>query len=84
MALRDKFADVSALPLPDELLMQDRVARILIVEEKTLETWRSRGGGPVYIKIGARLVRYRASDVQKFIDAGARASTSETTTRPKA
>ena len=65
----------------EDLLLQDRVARILVVEEKTLETWRSRGGGPRFIKVG-RLVRYRMSDVRAFIDAGARASTSERTARP--
>ena len=62
--------------LPDELFDQAPIAQILLVKEKTMETWRSRGGGPKYIKIG-RLVRYRLSDVQAFIDAGARASTSE-------
>lgn len=64
------------LNLPDELLVQDSVAKMLLCKEKTLETWRSRGGGPAYVKIG-RLVRYRRSDVQAFIDAGARASTSD-------
>ncbi len=65
---------MSTLTPPDELLAQDSVARILGLREKTLESWRSRGGGPVYVKIG-RLVRYRIADVEAFIAAGARAST---------
>ena len=65
---------MSVLTLPDELLLQDRVAEMLRVHKKTLEAWRCRGGGPVFVKIG-RLVRYRLTDVQAFIDAGARAST---------
>ncbi len=51
----------------DRLLNQLRVAEILSVCPKTLEYWRWKGGGPVYIKVG-KLVRYRESDVQAYIE----------------
>ena len=43
----------------------------------TLEGWRVKGEGPSYIKIG-RLVRYRLVDLDKYLDACLRSSTSET------
>ena len=42
----------------------------------TLAKWRLRGCGPRYCKIG-RLVRYRRSDVEAWITAQARNSTSD-------
>jgi len=36
----------------------------------TLRKWRSAGGGPKYIKIGA-LCRYRLEDLERFIESQA-------------
>lgn len=43
---------------------------------KTLETWRSRGGGPRFVKLG-RSVGYPIDYLDQFIEAGARRSTSD-------
>lgn len=45
--------------------------------EATLATLRSRGGGPRFFKRGAR-VYYMFAEVQRWLEAGARSSTSET------
>ncbi|MBM3116061.1 helix-turn-helix domain-containing protein [Jeongeupia naejangsanensis] len=39
---------------------------LLRVTETTLATWRSRGGGPAYIKRGGRVL-YRLADLQAFM-----------------
>ncbi|MFC7093511.1 helix-turn-helix domain-containing protein [Jeongeupia naejangsanensis] len=41
-------------------------ALLLRVTETTLATWRSRGGGPAYIKRGGRVL-YRLADLQAFM-----------------
>lgn len=61
---------------PDELLNQSKVAKILGVTEKFLEARRCRGGGVPYIRVG-RLVRYKKSDVDAWIDSRRVSSTSE-------
>ena len=48
------------------LLKTTEAAKIIGVSKATLETWRSRGGGPVFVKY-QRAVRYRIEDLEKFI-----------------
>ena len=43
---------------------------------RTLEAFRSKGGGPAYLKPpGRRLVRYRREDLDAWLCAGRRTST---------
>jgi excisionase family DNA binding protein len=42
-------------------------ARLLGVSHRTLEDWRTRGAGPRFIMLG-RLVRYRATDLERFVN----------------
>ncbi len=59
------------------LLKETEAAEILSVEVATLRRWRWAGGkGPRFIKIGAA-VRYDPADLVAFIEAGRRASTSD-------
>ena len=57
------------------LLLTDDVAKILLVSKATLDTWRSRGGGPAFVKYN-RAVRYRREDVERFISERIRENTS--------
>ncbi len=59
-----------------ELLTEQQVAALLHVKVKGLQAWRSRGGGPPFIKLG-RCVRYRLEDLDAFLTASRRASTSD-------
>lgn len=61
-------------PLQDETAISKR----LECEVKTLQAWRSRGGGPPFIKVG-RLVRYDPQDVEAWIASRRVASTSGAT-----
>jgi hypothetical protein len=58
------------------LLTQRDAATALRLSERTLERLRVRGLGPKFIKLGSR-VRYRADDLEAWIDARAVGSTSE-------
>jgi predicted DNA-binding transcriptional regulator AlpA len=59
------------------LLKPAEVAERLRVSLKTLEGWRRRGTGPVFIRLGGRDVRYPEADLVAWIvanrsDAGER------------
>jgi len=59
-----------------QLLNQSEAAKLMKLSERTLERLRLQGGGPSYVKCG-RSVRYRLSDVEKWIEARVIGSTSE-------
>lgn len=48
------------------MLNTDQAASYLGLARATLEAWRTRGGGPVFIKLG-KSVRYRLPDLDNFI-----------------
>ncbi|WP_133408199.1 helix-turn-helix domain-containing protein [Parashewanella tropica] len=52
----------------EKLLSSGEAAQLLGVSKNTLCTWRSTGRHQIkYLKIG-RLVKYRAADLQQFIN----------------
>lgn len=59
-----------------KLLTPKEVANILGLNQASLRNWRWKGSGPVFIKVG-HLVRYKQSDVNKFIEEQSRTSTSD-------
>ena len=58
------------------LLREIEAAQLLNIEVATLRRWRWAGKGPVFRKIGAA-VRYSQADIEDFIQAARRTSTSE-------
>lgn len=56
----------------DSLLTPKQVAHRLAVPVGTLTNWRYHGVGPKYLKLNGTLVRYRAADVEEWIDAQTR------------
>ncbi|MCP5112819.1 MAG: hypothetical protein GY953_18485 [bacterium] len=42
-----------------------------------LARWRMAGGGPKYVKINARARRYRKTDLEAWVEARLRTSTSD-------
>lgn len=59
---------------PDErLLTPDDVSEMLGIPTKTLANWRSQRTGPLPLRIGCH-VRYRAADVQAWIEQRAEAA----------
>jgi hypothetical protein len=52
--------------LDEPLISAEKAAEEIHLKVATLETWRQRGQGPAYIKVG-KLVFYRASDIRAWL-----------------
>lgn len=63
--------------MSNNLLKETKVAAILSIDVGTLRKWRWAGCGPTFIKVGTA-VRYDPDDLQAYIDANRRKSTSDT------
>ena len=70
-------APTSHTDIIERLLTPEQAAKILRVKPRTLQAWRYRGGGPRFIKLGRRSVRYRRSDLKQYILDSLRRSTSD-------
>lgn len=66
----------SASDLPPRFLTTPEAARLLGLSPRTLEKHRVYGTGPVYRKLGGRVV-YAVSDLQAWADSGLKNSTSD-------
>ena len=67
-------------PLPEHpgaLLFTVEAAFLLGLSPRTVEALRLRGGGPPYIQITQKAVRYRRRDLDAWITARSRKSTSD-------
>jgi len=62
---------------PDTLLNEKQAARFLNFTPRCLQAWRQRGGGPKYVRISSRAVRYRRQDLDSWIEERLKSSTSE-------
>lgn len=64
--------------LPPEMVLLDEHETAKIIQKKvsTLRADRVRGGGIPFVKLG-NSVRYRYSDIERYIKAGLRTSTSD-------
>jgi predicted DNA-binding transcriptional regulator AlpA len=54
--------------LQSELVNEREAASILCYSVRALQNWRHRGGGPAYVKVSSRSVRYRRADLEKWIE----------------
>lgn len=67
-------------PIPSDstaLLFTAEAAYILGLSPRTLEAMRLKGGGPPYIAVTSKAVRYRRGDLEDWIDSRRRVSTSD-------
>ncbi len=62
--------------LPEVLWDEIHVGEVVRATPKTLQSWRCKGTGPPYVKLN-HLVRYRPSDVRRWLESKIRRSTSE-------
>jgi Helix-turn-helix domain len=51
----------------NELIENEEAAQVLRVKPATLNTWRTHGFGPEFLKVGRRVL-YRRSDVFSWIE----------------
>ncbi len=69
-----------------QILTETEVAEILRCTKAALRRWRREGRGPRFIRVG-RLIRYRLSDVEEFLEKNASTQgpgPAETTSRTEA
>ena len=64
--------------LPPRYLRTPEAARLLGLSGRTLEKHRTYGTGPLYAKIGGRVV-YAVDDLQAWVSRGEKRSTSDDT-----
>lgn len=77
----DQRTQAPALPADpdhlDRLLSESEAAKFIRYSKRSLQNWRVRGGGPRYVRVSARSVRYRRRDLLAWIEARLRSNTSE-------
>ena len=61
----------------DQLLTEKEAAELICYTPRALQNWRVRGGGPKYVKVSARSIRYQRRDVLNWIDEHKRGNTSQ-------
>ena len=61
----------------NSLLTEKQTSRLMGFSVRTLQACRVRGGGPRFVKISARCVRYRQDDLDSWVADRLRRSTSD-------
>lgn len=64
------------MPTDDDMLTPAEAAQFIRCGRRTLQDWRSRGGGPPYIRTGSQTILYRRGDVIAWLRARTVTSTS--------
>jgi predicted DNA-binding transcriptional regulator AlpA len=75
--MKPTIAQATTMSDPDRLMNEHEAAEVLCYSVRALQNWRSRGGGPKFIKVSARSVRYRRRDLLDWIEARTVANTSQ-------
>ena len=68
----------SLLPLPendDTLIRRADLPQYLPIAAQTAARWAVEGQGPCFVKIGRRLVAYRAGDIREWLHGQVRQNT---------
>ncbi len=61
----------------DRLINENEAAAFVGYTVRALQGWRVKGGGPKFIKVSARSIRYRRRELIAWADARLRSHTSE-------
>lgn len=64
------------LDYADRLINEQEAAEFLGFSVRALQNWRLRGGGPNYVRVSRRSVRYRRRDLMRWADERVEAHTS--------
>ncbi len=62
---------------PERLLTPIQAADFLSLTPRWLELKRYQGDGPPFVRVSARCIRYRLSDIEDWVDCRIRTSTSD-------
>ncbi len=61
----------------DRLLNERDAAAFLGYSTRALQNWRLRGGGPVFVKVSSRSIRYRRRDLMAWAESKLASNTSQ-------
>ena len=61
----------------DRLIDEQAAAAFIDYSVRALQNWRLRGGGPRYVRVSSRSIRYRRRDLIEWAEQRLRSSTSE-------
>lgn len=61
----------------DQLVCEKEAAAFLGYTIRALQNWRLRGGGPQFVKVSSRSIRYRRRDLMAWTEERIRQSTSD-------
>ena len=61
----------------DRLIDEREAASFLCYSVRALQNWRVRGGGPRFVKVSARSIRYQRRALNRWIEERIRSNTSE-------
>lgn len=61
----------------DQLMSEREAADMLCYTVRALQNWRLRGGGPLFIRVSSRSIRYRKRDLLEWIESRTVSNTSE-------
>jgi hypothetical protein len=61
---------------PDLHIDENRTAKLLGLSPRTLQGYRVKGGGPPFVKISHKVVRYKVSDLMDWVSSRKRKNTS--------
>ncbi|HPP03131.1 MAG TPA: helix-turn-helix domain-containing protein, partial [bacterium] len=56
---------------------EKQAAKIMGVSPRSLQAWRLRGGGPAFVRVSKRCIRYRLADIQAWAGERLARSTSD-------
>lgn len=59
------------------LINEREASAFLGYTTRALQNWRQRGGGPLYVRVSGRSIRYRRRDLVVWIEARLKTSTSQ-------
>ncbi len=60
-----------------QLINEKAAAKFLNLTTRSMQAMRQRGGGPQFIRLSARCIRYRRTDLKTWADARLCASTAD-------
>lgn len=61
----------------EKLISTEDAAELVRLRPQTLRSLRSKGGGPVFVKLAPNRVAYRTADLEKWTEAKLRANTAD-------
>lgn len=77
MTATNNQGNTNAQNRENQLVPEMEAANLLGLSIRTLQNWRVRGGGPRFVRISSRCIRYRITDIEEWIAARTCANTSE-------